>query len=75
MTVAVAVRKQGKTVLVADSLVNFGGQRFPARDTRLNKIHRIGDSLIARLQLPRPPFEASSRASSPRAGPEADRSR
>ena len=47
MTVAVAVRKQGKTVLVADSLVNFGGQRFPARDTRLNKIHRIGDSLIA----------------------------
>jgi ATP-dependent HslUV protease subunit HslV len=47
MTVAVAVRKKNKTVLVADSLVHFGGQRFPARDTRLNKIHRIGDSLIA----------------------------
>ena len=27
--------------------MHFGGQRFPARDTRLNKIHRIGDSLIA----------------------------
>jgi ATP-dependent HslUV protease subunit HslV len=47
MTVAVAVRKKGKTVLVADSLVNFAGQRFPARDARLHKIHRIGDSLIA----------------------------
>lgn len=47
MTVAVAVRKKNRTVLVADSLVHFGGQRFPARDTRLNKIHRVGDSLVA----------------------------
>jgi ATP-dependent protease HslVU (ClpYQ) peptidase subunit len=47
MTVAVAVRKKGRTVLLADSLVHFGGQRFPARNTKLNKIHRIGDSLIA----------------------------
>ncbi len=47
MTVAVAVRKKNKTILAADSLVHFGGQRFPAKDTRSQKIHRIGDSLIA----------------------------
>lgn len=47
MTVAVAVRKEGQIVLAADTLVTFGGQRFPTSDTRLQKIHRIGDSLIA----------------------------
>jgi ATP-dependent HslUV protease subunit HslV len=47
VTVAVAVQKDGEIVLAADTLVNFGGQRFPTSDTRLQKIHRIGDSLIA----------------------------
>jgi len=46
MTVAVAVRKNGRTVLAADSLVNFGGQRFPAENCKFHKIHRLGDSLI-----------------------------
>jgi len=47
MTVAVAVRKNGQTVIAADSLVNFGGQRFPARNCQFHKIHRIGDALVA----------------------------
>ncbi|MBL8879284.1 MAG: hypothetical protein JNG88_09210 [Phycisphaerales bacterium] len=47
MTVAVAVTKNNRTVLAADSLVNFGGQRFPAENARFRKIHRVGDSLLA----------------------------
>src|SRR5688572_5135246 len=47
MTVAVAVRKNGRTVLAADSLVNFGGQRYSAANCRFNKIHQIGDSVLA----------------------------
>ena len=46
MTVAVAVRKNGRTVLAADSLVNFGGQRFPPENCKFHKIHRLGDSLV-----------------------------
>jgi ATP-dependent protease HslVU (ClpYQ) peptidase subunit len=47
MTVAVAVAKNGRIVLAADSLVHFGGQRFTAENARFHKIHRIGDSLLA----------------------------
>jgi ATP-dependent HslUV protease, peptidase subunit HslV len=47
MTVAVAVRKGGRTVLAADSLVNFGGQRFPPENCEFHKIHCVGDSFVA----------------------------
>ena len=46
MTVAVAVRKDGRTVLAADSLVNFGGQRFMPENCAFHKIHRLGDSFL-----------------------------
>lgn len=46
MTVAVAVRKGGRTVLAADSLVNFGGQRFPPQNCRFHKIFRLGSTSI-----------------------------
>lgn len=47
MTVALAVRKNGRTVLAADSLVNFGGQRFPEENCRFHKIYRVDDSVVA----------------------------
>lgn len=46
MTIAVAVRKNGQTVLAADSLVNFGGQRFPPENCRFHKIYRMGSTSI-----------------------------
>ncbi|HWL94291.1 MAG TPA: hypothetical protein VNT79_12230 [Phycisphaerae bacterium] len=46
MTVAVAVRKGDRAVIAADSLVHFGGQRFPADSCRFNKIYKLGDSLM-----------------------------
>jgi ATP-dependent protease HslVU (ClpYQ) peptidase subunit len=46
MTIAVAVRKDGRTVLAADSLVNFGGQRFPPENCRFHKIFRMGSTSI-----------------------------
>jgi ATP-dependent protease HslVU (ClpYQ) peptidase subunit len=46
MTVAVAVRKQGRTVVAADSLVNFGGERYPNDNSRFRKIQEVGDSLM-----------------------------
>lgn len=47
MTVAVAVTKNGRTVLAADSLVHFGGERFPPTNGQFHKIRRIGQSLLA----------------------------
>jgi ATP-dependent protease HslVU (ClpYQ) peptidase subunit len=47
MTVAVAVTKNDRTVLAADSLVNFGGQRFAPGNGEFHKIHRVGESLLA----------------------------
>ena len=47
MTVAAAVRKNGRTVFAADSLVNFGGQRFPTSNCQFHKLHRLGDSVLA----------------------------
>jgi ATP-dependent HslUV protease subunit HslV len=46
MTVAVAVHKNDVTVVAADSLVNFGGQRFTPSNCAFHKIHRVGDSLM-----------------------------
>jgi ATP-dependent protease HslVU (ClpYQ) peptidase subunit len=47
MTVAVAVKKGDRIVLAADSLVNFGGQRYHPSNCRFRKIHLLGDSVIA----------------------------
>lgn len=47
MTVAIAVAKKGRTVLAADSLVNFGGQRFPVNNCRFHKIVAVGESVMA----------------------------
>ncbi|HYF15328.1 MAG TPA: hypothetical protein VD971_09685 [Phycisphaerales bacterium] len=46
MTIAVAVAKQGRIVIAADSLVNFGGQRFDPANCQFHKIHRVGESLM-----------------------------
>ena len=46
MTVAVAVQKGGRTVVAADSLVHFGGQRCPPDNCRFRKIHEFGSSLV-----------------------------
>ncbi|GMV25308.1 MAG: hypothetical protein AMXMBFR58_13390 [Phycisphaerae bacterium] len=47
MTIALAVRKGGRVVIVADSLVNFGGQRFPVDNCRFSKLYRVGDTVMA----------------------------
>lgn len=46
MTIAVAVRKGTRAVLAADSLVHFGGQRFPTENCQFNKIYPIGETLM-----------------------------
>ncbi len=46
MTIAVAVSKNGRTFLAADSLVTFGGQRFAADNCEFHKIQPVGDSLM-----------------------------
>ena len=46
MTVAVAVRKGGRTVLAADSLVTFGGQHFLPENCKFHKIHPVGESFL-----------------------------
>jgi ATP-dependent protease HslVU (ClpYQ) peptidase subunit len=46
VTIAVAVRKHGRTVVAADSLVNFGGERYPSENTRFHKIKEVGHSLV-----------------------------
>lgn len=46
MTVAVAVRKNGRTVLAADSLVQFGGQKFPPENCQFHKIYRVGETHV-----------------------------
>lgn len=46
MTVAVAVAKDDQIIMAADSLVNFGGQRFTPDNARFRKIERVGDSLL-----------------------------
>jgi ATP-dependent protease HslVU (ClpYQ) peptidase subunit len=47
MTIALAVRKDQRTILAADSLVNFGGQRYPVENCRFHKLYRVGDSVMA----------------------------
>lgn len=47
MTVAVAVRKADRLVLAADTLMNFGGERYPRENCRVEKIYRVGSSALA----------------------------
>jgi ATP-dependent protease HslVU (ClpYQ) peptidase subunit len=47
MTVAVAVRKADRLFLAADTLMNFGGERYPRDNCRVDKIYRVGSSALA----------------------------
>src|SRR5436853_7747420 len=47
MTIAVAVQKQGRIVLAADTLLTFGGERIPPDNCKVEKIYRAGDSVLA----------------------------
>ena len=47
MTVAVAVRKNDRTFLAADTLMSFGGERYPRDNCRVEKIYRVGSSVLA----------------------------
>ncbi|HVP72575.1 MAG TPA: hypothetical protein VMS30_02480, partial [Phycisphaerales bacterium] len=47
MTVAVAVRKADRTFLAADTLMSFGGERYPRDNCRVEKIYRVGSSVLA----------------------------
>ncbi len=47
MTIAVAVRKGGRIVLAADTLLTFGNERTPPENCRVEKIYRVGESVLA----------------------------
>ena len=47
MTVALAVHKNQRIILAADTLVHYGGQRFPQENCRIQKIYRVGNSVLA----------------------------
>ncbi len=47
MSVAVAVRKGVRIALATDSQTSFGSSRVPAPNLRTNKIHEVGQSLLA----------------------------
>lgn len=47
MTIAVAVRKGGETVIAADTQNNFGHNRVPTGNHRTQKILTVGDTRVA----------------------------
>jgi len=47
MSVVVGVRKEGRLVLAADSLITFGSARMPEDNLKAEKIRALGDSLFA----------------------------
>ena len=47
MSIVVAVKKHGHTVMAADSLISFGDMRMPADNLQVEKIRRVGGSLFA----------------------------
>jgi len=47
MSIAVAVKKNGKTVIAADTLSVFGDRRVPMQNHRASKIIQIGDTRVA----------------------------
>lgn len=47
MSIVVAVRKNGQTVMAADSLTSFGeGSIVPQENSKTRKMYRLGDSII-----------------------------
>jgi len=47
MSIVVAVKKDNKTVMVADSQVSFGSMSFPGSNLKVEKIRKIGESYFA----------------------------
>ena len=47
MSIVVAVRKNGRTVMAADSLNVFGQERIPVDNAKATKIRRVGPALMA----------------------------
>jgi ATP-dependent protease HslVU (ClpYQ) peptidase subunit len=47
MSIAVAVRKDGQTVVAADTQTNFGDAKVPVDNHRSAKILRVGPSYVA----------------------------
>ena len=47
MSIAVAIRKDGKTVIAADTQSNFGDRRVTVDNHRAPKIRRVGSTYIA----------------------------
>lgn len=46
MSIIVAVRKSGRTVVAADSLNVFGQERIPTDNARATKVRRVGGALL-----------------------------
>ncbi len=47
MSIVVAVRKNGRTVMAADSLNVFGQERIPTDNAKATKVRHVGPSLLA----------------------------
>ena len=47
MTIALAIRKNGRTVLAADTLLSFGSERIPPENCHVEKVYRAGSSVLA----------------------------
>ncbi|MCP4701859.1 MAG: hypothetical protein GY862_34110 [Gammaproteobacteria bacterium] len=47
MSIAVAVRKDDKITIAADTMTNFGSNKVPLENYRCDKITRMGDSYVA----------------------------
>lgn len=47
MSIVVAVRKNGRTVIAADSLNVFGQERIPADNCKATKVRAVGDAFMA----------------------------
>ncbi len=47
MSIVVAVRKNGRTVVAADSLNVFGQERIPADNCKATKVRPVGQALMA----------------------------
>ena len=47
MSIVVAVKKNGRTVMAADSLNVFGQERIPTDNAKATKVRRIGTALMA----------------------------
>jgi ATP-dependent protease HslVU (ClpYQ) peptidase subunit len=48
MSIVVAVRKAGRTVMAADRQTSFGSEVLPAENQQSRKIRQLGDTLLGR---------------------------